>query len=182
MAAIMDSIVTAACVGGSIWLLGYLDTYPMPHLSAGGLYDLGLKDIRFYCPPHVAMAVGMFNAKSVPGLYTTLAGVLIAVGVAIAVIEFGEPLLHDQPLVLRAIMVGCATLAMKLGGACFPPAAALAALFYDNAALKAMGRPYILCPGLTGTIVLIVLATVKVVLMNALGALSGGQKDKKKTS
>merc|ERR1712217_804910 len=123
--------------------------------------------IRFYCPPHVAIAVGMFNASSIPQLYTTLVGLLLAVSTAIAVIEFGEPILKADPVLLRAVLVGAATLAMKVGGAVFPPAAAVAVLFFDNAALKGLGRHYVICPGLTGTLVLFVLACVKVVFMKA---------------
>jgi len=164
----LDALITASCVAGAIWLLSYLDAHPMPHFSTGGVYDIGLKDVRFYCPPHVAIAIGMFNAKDIPHLYTTLVGTLIAVPVAVMAVQFGEPLLKDDTMLLRAAVVGCATFSMKLGGAVFPPAGAVAVLFLDNAGFKGMGWHYILTPGLTGTLVLLILAAAKIEVTNML--------------
>jgi len=188
---LLDAIYSAVWIAGAIFILSFLDTYPMPHFAdSSGLYDLGLKDVKFYCPPHVAIALGFFNVKTIPALYTTFAGILVAVSVAIAVVEFGEQHIEGvgrqltelglpgQPVyILRVAVVGAATFAMKLGGAYFPPAGAVAVLFVDNPGLKGIGRPYLLTPGLSGTIILFIMAAIKITLGKAFGG-----KEKLKTN
>merc|ERR1719343_239391 len=52
---------------------------------------------------------------------------------------------------------------MKISGAWFPPAGALAVLFVDNHAFRTnIGRAYCLMPGISGTAVLFLLACIKV--------------------
>lgn len=162
--ALIDCVVTSVFVAGTVWLLSFLDKHPMPFLAS-----IGLEDIRFWCPPHAAIAIWAFTFKKPVELYMTMGGMLMSVVATIAVIEIAEPMVKgdDHLMVLRAIAVGTACLAQKLSGAVFPPAGAVAVLFVDNAALKgALGRFYILTPGLTGTAVIVVLATIK---MKALG-------------
>jgi len=178
---IADAIFTALFVGIGMYTLAFLDKHPVPfdinHLVAEPLAKAGIKgfdtkiaDVKFYAPPLAAVCFGFMNAKTFPALYTTFFGIIIGVGAACATVEFAHlaPLpanLKEDPMILRAATVAASTLAMKLVGAPFAPAAALAAVFFDNKAFQAsVGRAYVLTPGLTGSIVLFFLAIVKITI------------------
>lgn len=165
----VELVVNAACVGASIFAISFLDKYPMPHFEKHGM-----PDVKFYIPPHVAMAIAFFSARTSAALYTTFVGILAATATTIAVVEFGQDVIVD-PMLLRAVAVGAATLAMGICKANFPPAGAIAVLFVDNPILRGHGRTYLLSPGLTGAVVLVALAFVKVKVMNAV---TGKQKVK----
>lgn len=158
---LFDALFVGFWVMGSLHVLSVLDKFPMPSL---GVY-LGQPDVRFYCPPHAAIAFAFFNAPSVPSLFQVAGGLLVAAAAAIVVTEgsaiCGDVCGFDQPHV-RCLAAGLAAVAMKLTNTPFPPACAVAVLFVDNAVLGKLGRVYICMPGLTGTAVLFLLAAVKV--------------------
>ncbi|CAK0896664.1 unnamed protein product, partial [Prorocentrum cordatum] len=159
---VTDAFVTAAFVALGVYVLGALDKHPMPYFGKDGVMDLGLPDLKFWSPPHAAIAVIMFTANRYPDLVNTVKAIVASIAASIVTVEFGEPFITDQVL-LRAVAAGAAMFAAKTVGAVFAPAEAIAILFVDNAALRSnMGRWYILMPGLSGTLVLMLLASIKI--------------------
>lgn len=163
---LLDALITSLCVFGGVYVLSLLDSHPMPFLTKGGLYDFGLKDIKFYCPPHGAIACILMSAKDLPSLYNMAIAIFLGAASAVAMVELGGRygLAGDQAM-LRAGACGIAIYFMKIAGSVFAPAAALAALFVDNKAMQSgIGRAFVLMPGISGTVVLFILAYIKVTL------------------
>lgn len=163
---LLDAIVTGLCVFGGVYVLSELDKFPMPLLTKGGLYDFGLADLKFYCPPHGAIACILMTAKDLPSLYKMATAIFVGAASAVAMVAFGARvgLAGDQAWV-RSAACGMAICIMKLSGNVFAPAAALAALFVDNKAMQSgVGKAFVIMPGISGTIVLFFLAYIKVTL------------------
>jgi len=163
---LFDALVTGFCVFGGVFVLSVLDKHPMPFLTKGGLYDLGLVDIKFYCPPHGAVACILMCAKDLPNLYKTATAVFLGAASAVAMVELGARVgLADDQAYVRSAACAMATILMKISGNVFAPAAALAALFVDNKVMQSgVGKAYVFMPGISGTIVLFILAYIKVTL------------------
>lgn len=165
--AVVEAGVVGLCVALALYVLSWLDSHPMPYLQEW----FKLKDVKFYFPPHAAVAAIFFATPSLPKLRQVLVGLIVAATAAIAVVELAETqqLQALEPVHVRCLAAAAAVFAMKVAGTVFPPAAAVAVLFADNVAFKAsLGRAYVLMPGLSGTLVLFVLASAKLAAMDAM--------------
>jgi len=159
----VDVFLSCAFVCVGIYTVSYLDKYPMPFLSKRGYYDAGLEDIKFYCPPHGAIAVIFATAKNFENLKSMAFGIILGTAASIAVVEFGAPYFGDDLMMTRSVACGAAMAVQMLTGFVFAPAGALAVLFVDNKAMQTgVGRAFCLMPGLSGFLVLYALAYVKV--------------------
>jgi len=167
--AVLNSLFIAVCAGAGIWLLSYLDKHPMPFLSKKGYYNLGLEDIKFYCPPHGAIALILFSAKNFSNLSSMAFGMILGTVAAVAAVEYGGPLLGGDPMLTRAVACSGAVALQLITGYVFAPAAALAVLFVDNKAMQTgIGKFFVFMPGLSGFVVLLILAYIKVALSSLL--------------
>jgi CBS-domain-containing membrane protein len=155
----LEDVVASLFVAFGVVVLGLLDTIAMPML--GQLISLAyLEDVKFYAPPLAAISV-MTLAQAPPKLYNLVVSILSSTLCAWVLWTFLGP----GPTT-RALACGASLLVMKLSGTVFPPAGALAVLFVDNAKMQAdLGVFYCLMPGLTGTAVLVILATPKAMFM-----------------
>jgi hypothetical protein len=159
---VADGVVTGGSVMIGIYVLSVLDSMPMSHL-----HDLGIKDVKFYCPPHAAIALILFSRATVEGLRSTLIGIFVSIMGTILMTQYGRDAIIQMggdDMLVRSFAAGGAALFMKVCSVWFPPAGALAVLFVDNAAMKGLGMHYAFMPGLSGTIVLFILAYIKVIL------------------
>jgi len=163
---VRDAMICGASVGIGLAVLSWLDTMPMPWLCEGCRCNFGLPDIKFYCPPHAAVAVILFQENSLPSLTRTLGGLVITVASTVLFVELVDDIVGNV-IFLRALAAGIAMGLMSYTGTVFPPAGALSVLFVDNKTLKeGLGRAYIFMPGLSGTLALFALAAAKIKIVN----------------
>lgn len=164
---IVDAVVTAASVAIGLFILSFLDAHHMPLHGLPLFRHLKCDDVKFYSPPHAAIAFIFFNSESMPKLNQWGVGIIVSTIASIVVVEVSQEFQVD-PIVVRCMAVGLAVTVMKLLDQVFAPAAAIAVLFADNAVMRGHGKLYALMPGLSGTAVLFVLAYAKVKLMENL--------------
>mmetsp|Transcript_110505 Transcript_110505/g.276695 ORF Transcript_110505/g.276695 Transcript_110505/m.276695 type:complete len:186 (-) Transcript_110505:158-715(-) len=156
---ILEAIIAAACVTGGIYLLSSLDAHPMPNTGAVLSFKY-LDDVKFYAPPLGAIAILVFSAPTLPKLFNIVIGTVGSTLVAFVLVH-----VLGASMFTRALACGLAMLFMKLFGTVYPPAGALAVLFVDNAAMHKLGIFYCLMPGLSGTLVLCILAAIKIEIL-----------------
>mmetsp|Transcript_68415 Transcript_68415/g.189330 ORF Transcript_68415/g.189330 Transcript_68415/m.189330 type:complete len:192 (+) Transcript_68415:110-685(+) len=159
---VLEAVVAAACVVGSLLLLSWLEELPMPKMAS--MITLSrLEDVKFYAPPMGAIAVIIFSAPSLPALETIVVGIVSSTVGAVTLVSLLGP-----GVLTRALSCGLAMFIMKMTGRIYGPAGALAVLLVDNAKMQELGIFYCLMPGLTGTAVLVLLAAAKIELLKAL--------------
>uniref|UniRef100_A0A6U5CRA7 HPP transmembrane region domain-containing protein n=1 Tax=Hemiselmis andersenii TaxID=464988 RepID=A0A6U5CRA7_HEMAN len=137
--------------------------------------QLAAHNITAMCPPLGAVAVLLFAAPAaVPSKpYNTAFGFLIGSAAAFAIYTaVGEGFLKEFGGT-RALMVGAAIAGMKITNSVHPPSGAYAVLLADVPAIKALGWKYILFPGLSGALILLV---CQFLVMQLKGAVSKQKK------
>lgn len=160
-------VIVEACVAGvfvfiGVQLLTMLEETPFPKL--GALLSAGRSDsVKFYAPPLAAVAVVAFNAKTLPNLVNVAKGLFLGSFSAFLVTNIMGP-----GKLTRCVACGAAMFSMKIMDAVFPPAGALAVMFVDNAKMQELGMFYSLMPGMTGTVVLLLLSYLRIQLFTAL--------------
>eukprot|EP00747_Dinoflagellata_sp_TGD_P169156 gnl/TRDRNA2_/TRDRNA2_197374_c0_seq1.p1 gnl/TRDRNA2_/TRDRNA2_197374_c0~~gnl/TRDRNA2_/TRDRNA2_197374_c0_seq1.p1 ORF type:complete len:217 (-),score=36.27 gnl/TRDRNA2_/TRDRNA2_197374_c0_seq1:143-793(-) len=188
----VDTVWTGLFTAVGVYTLSYLDKYPLPHLNmayeAGGIYDFDLEDVKFWAPPHAAIAIILFSSKNYPELLKTVLGILVSTLIAVSVVQGyhlveKEVLPHvpkevlpyvDELMVTRALSVSLSMMAMSFIGGVYAPGGALAVLFIDKPDFhKNIGKAYWFMPGMTGTLVLLAMAYVKVTIGKLLGSVFG---------
>merc|ERR1740117_398705 len=118
------------------------------------------EDVKFYAPPLGAIAILVFNVPNLPAMKNVVSAIIGSCLLACLVANtFGPGKLT------RSLACGASMLFMKSTGNVYAPAGALAVLFVDNAKAQELGVFYSLMPGLTGTLVLVALATLKIKLL-----------------
>ncbi|KAL1507469.1 hypothetical protein AB1Y20_008305 [Prymnesium parvum] len=125
--------------------------------AAGGVYALFLLEdasgLALYAPPLAASAVLLFSSARPPPAAQVFAGTLVGTASAVALAS-----LCGSSEEARSAAVGFCVLWFRLAVAPFPPAAALAALFFDRAELREAGMMFVLFPALSGHAVLYLIA------------------------
>lgn len=144
----------ALCVVAGIRLLSFLDDHPMPKLGA----FLKVEDLNFYAPPLAAIAIALMDARSLSTLRQSLIALIGSQLVAVLLVRVFGPTRFA-----RALAAGGAFLFMKFYGTMYAPAGALSVLFIDNVQMQSrLGWMYCLMPGVSGTMVLALLAYLKI--------------------
>jgi CBS-domain-containing membrane protein len=161
----VEAFVAATGVTFGMIIIGLLHDTPLPMLGKA-ISLTHLEDVKFYAPPLGAIAIGMFNAPSLPALYNAVVGTVASTAAAWCLVLSCGP---DPVIYMRALVCGLAVFISKQAGALYPAAVALAVIFVDNAQMRSdLGIFYCLMPGLTGTAMLAVLATFKINLLHQL--------------
>jgi len=101
--------------------------------------------LAMYAPPLAASAVLCWAGARPPTLRAVILGSAGATSVAVALSQAAAHLGLPSAL-LPPTAVAVSLVWFKLGGAFFPPAAALAALYLDSERFTALGWSYIWCP------------------------------------
>ena len=120
---------------------------------------------KFYAPPHAAIAITLMAAPKLP----QLAKVALALGGssagAVALVQ-----LLGAGARTRSLAAGVAHLFMLLTGNVNPAGGPFSVLFVDggpNQALHAHSWKYVLTPGISGAVVLLIIAFLKIQIMKA---------------
>lgn len=134
-----DTLLAGAGAGFSLWALSFLEA------STG---------VPCYAPPLAASAIILFSPYSPPRAQDVLLSSAVVSGWSVALcLTFGDN------SIVRSLAIGSCLLWFKLLGASHPPAAALAALFYDSAEMISKGPSFVLCPVLSGHVILYIIAS-----------------------
>merc|ERR1719399_1699229 len=111
----------------------------------------------------------MMNAKSLPRLLDVLRATAGSALAAVLVCRAGRTISLPAPY-LRGLSVALAYLWMKLSGFVYPPGGPLALVFVDKAAEldKKLGLAYGVMAGVSGTLVLMAIAALKIRIVERL--------------
>lgn len=102
-----------------------------------------------YAPPMAASAVLLFAGLTPPPAVNVFAGTAGAAACGVAALR-----LFGSSMTVRCFATASTLIWFKLSGTFYPPAAALAVIFVDNAAQQARGWSYVLFPSLAGNALL----------------------------
>jgi len=123
---------------------------------------VGALDTFIFAPQGVPFMLGSFGTISIlyfaAGLqapllrpHNIIGGHVIAASLAYVSVMFIQP-----AFVARAVGMAATVFVMLMTGSVHPPGGALVVMLTDNARLRALGPLYILFPGLTGALLLMV--------------------------
>ena len=105
--------------------------------------------VDLYAPPMAASAVLLFAGMTPPPVVNVLGGTAGAAACGVAALQ-----LFGSSTTVRCVAAASTLIWFKMSGTFYPPAAALAVIFVDNAAQAAKGWSYVLFPSLAGNALL----------------------------